>query len=135
MRSVRDVADGSGSQPDPIPKTCITPLLCCIRLYYLILTQELKVYSECSGSLSILACFLHHMATSLGGFSSYCDLYHTDHPSLIPGSLGHTSGEGGEVERMECGEEEGEEGVADTPPPNLMNHLHQMLTGQEVSVT
>ena len=72
------------------------------------------------------------MATSLGGFSSYCDFYHTDHPSLMPASLGHTSDEGGGEERMECGEEgeEGEEGGADTPPPNLMNCLHLMLTGQ-----
>lgn len=110
------------------------PPLCCIRHHCLIHTQELKVYSESYNSLPLLACFLNHVATSLGDLSSYCDLYHTDHPHLIPGSLGHTSDEGGEVEEMECGEEEEEEEGADKPPPNLMSHLHLMLNGKEVSV-
>jgi anaphase-promoting complex subunit 1 len=90
--------------------------------------EELKVYSECKDSLPLLARFLHHVATCLG-FPSYCDLYHADHPSLMPSSLGHTSEGGDEEEKMECeGEEEEGGGGEDTHPPNLMSHLHIMLT-------
>ena len=47
----------------------------------------------------------------------------------MPSSLGHTSEGGDEEEKMECeGEEEEGEGGEDTHPPNLMSHLHIMLT-------
>ena len=99
---------------------------------YIASLQELKTFAECADTLPLLGSFLHHLATCFGGFSSYCDLYHSDHPSLLtPSSLGSTGECGGEEERMECGEEEEEEGEEDTPP-NLMSHLHLMLTGVDV---
>jgi hypothetical protein len=88
--------------------------------------EELKLYVSEAGSLPFMASLLHHLASSLGGLASYCDHYHTDYPSLIPPSMGHTlsSAAGGGEERMECGER-GEE--VDTLPPSIMSHLHLML--------
>jgi hypothetical protein len=88
--------------------------------------EELKLYASEVGSLPHLASLLHHVATCLG-FSGYCDYYHADHPSLIPSSL--TSEGGDEEEMMECEDDEVEGGGEDTHPPNLMSHLHLMLTG------
>ncbi|CAI8050482.1 Anaphase-promoting complex subunit 1 [Geodia barretti] len=117
-------------QPMPLPssKRCLVQYARSVFKVLHLVYEELKVYSECKDSLPLLARFLHHVATCLG-FPSYCDLYPADHPSLMPSSLGHTSEGGDEEEKMECeGEEEEGEGREDTHPPNLMSHLHIMLT-------
>ena len=56
--------------------------------------------------------------------TSYCDNYHTDHPSLAPRSPvpPDVGGAGGE-ELMECAE-----GGVDMPP-HLMSHLSLLLSG------
>jgi hypothetical protein len=120
--------------PSPLPMPLPSSKICLVqyarnvfKVLHLVY-EELKVYSESEHLLPLMARFLHHVATCLG-FPSYCDLYHADHPSLIPSSLGHTSEGGDEEEKMECEDDEVEGGGEDTHPPNLMSHLHLMLTG------
>lgn len=108
-------------------------LVCCIIQLHLC-AQELKLYTSEVGSLTLLTSLLYHVATCLG-FPSYCDLYHTHYPCLIPSSMAHTSDDGRGEEKMECDEEEGEGGGEDTSPLNLMSHLHLMLAGGREQVS